>query len=552
MTGKNMVLSTIAASVMLGGGWIGLVHTQAQAADASAAANKNTNQVKKDGGFKGRGAEGRPGFGGFGGGPFKEVATILGVDESAVMDAVKSGKTLAAFAAEKGVSEDVLLQKLTDARTKAIDAAVTAGKLTQAQADKEKANLADRLKQEVEGTGFGKGRGGDMHEGFGGFGGGTFKEVATILGVDESAVMDAVKSGKTLAAFAAEKGVSEDVLLQKLTDDRTKAIDAAVTAGKLTQAQADKEKANLADRLKKEVESSGFGKGRRGDMHEGFGFGGPFKEVATILGVDENAVMDAVKSGKTLAAFAAEKGVSEDVLLQKLTDARTKAIDAAVTAGKLTQAQADKEKANLADHLKKEVESTGFGKGRGGDMHEGFGGFGGGAFKEVATILGVDESAVMDAVKSGKTLAAFAAEKGVTEDVLLQKLTDTRTKAIDAAVTAGKLTQAQADKEKANLADRLKKEVESTGFGKGPQGKPGEFGGRGHGGAWGSPDAVAQILGMTKQELTTALQSGKSISDLAKEKGISEDQLAAKLKELRSQKAPAKPQDSAAPAAAAL
>jgi uncharacterized protein YidB (DUF937 family) len=165
--------------------------------------------------------------------------------------------------------------------------------------------------------------------------------------------------------------------------------------------------------------------------------------------------------------------------------------------------------------------------------HTGFGdhskrheGFRGSIIQETATILGVDQSAVTDALKQGKTLAQIAQEKGLSEDDFLQKVTAAETKAIDDALTAGKITQDQADKQKSGLSDRLKQMIENT--------KPeGDFHGKGHDGfgPWENYEAVSQILGMTEQELKTEVQAGKSLAEVAQEKGISEDQLISKLKD---------------------
>lgn len=244
------------------------------------------------------------------------------------------------------------------------------------------------------------------------------------------------------------------------------------------------------------------------------------KQAATILGVDEATIKDQLKQGKTLAQIAQDKGVTEDVLLQKLTDAENQKIDAAVTAGNITQAEADKRKSGLADKLKKVVENAGFGKEKG--EHRGFGREGKLA-KQTATILGVDEATIKDQLKQGKTLAQIAQDKGVTEDVLLQKLTDAENQAIDSAVTAGKITQTQADKMKSGLADRLKKEVENTVKHEGHE--------KGRHEAFADPAALAKALGITKQELMTALQSGQSVAELAQSKGISEDQLITTIKD---------------------
>jgi hypothetical protein len=140
--------------------------------------------------------------------------------------------------------------------------------------------------------------------------------------------------------------------------------------------------------------------------------------------------------------------------------------------------------------------------------------------QEAATILGVDLTTITDQLNQGKTLVQVAQDKGVTEDVLLQKLTDAENQSIDAAVTAGKITQAQADKQKSGLAADLKKEVENTEQHDGHE--KGDFADKA---------ALSQILGITSQELTTNLQAGQSLAEIAQAKGINEDQLISKIKD---------------------
>jgi hypothetical protein len=147
-------------------------------------------------------------------------------------------------------------------------------------------------------------------------------------------------------------------------------------------------------------------------------------------------------------------------------------------------------------------------------------GHGSNLIQEAATILGVDQTTIIDQLKQGKTLVQAAQDKGVTEDVLLQKLTDAENQSIDAAITAGKITQAQADKQKSGLAAHLKKEVENTEQHDGHEK-----------GAFADKAALSQILGITSQELTTNLQAGQSLAEIAQAKGINEDQLISKIKD---------------------
>ncbi|OPH59337.1 hypothetical protein BC351_20730 [Paenibacillus ferrarius] len=277
------------------------------------------------------------------------------------------------------------------------------------------------------------------------------------------------------------------------------------------------------------TQKAGQGKGR-GDFGNRGGFHGNnvVKETATILGVEESAVQEALKADKTLAAFSEEKGLAQADYLAKLVAAETASITAEVTAGKLTQEQADKIISGLSDQLTKQIEGKGFGGGfPGGDR--GGKGHGSNLIEQTATILGVEQSVVQDAVKSGKTLAAFAVEKGITEADYVAKLAAAETTSINAEVTAGKLTQDQADKMLSGLSERITKQVESTRPEGGPEGRGGGHGGPG--GQFGNPELLTTILGVTQDELRTELEAGKSIVDIATAKGISEDDLISKIKD---------------------
>ena len=107
----------------------------------------------------------------------------------------------------------------------------------------------------------------------------------------------------------------------------------------------------------------------------------------------------------------------------------------------------------------------------------------------VSTTIGVDTATIKSRLHAGESLAQIA---GAKKDALIAALVADETKRIDAAVTAGKLTAAQATTLKANLVAHVTEEVNAVGgkgpFGKGPKGGKGGHGGRGghdHGGPLG-------------------------------------------------------------------
>jgi polyhydroxyalkanoate synthesis regulator phasin len=100
----------------------------------------------------------------------------------------------------------------------------------------------------------------------------------------------------------------------------------------------------------------------------------------------------------------------------------------------------------------------------------------------VSTTIGVDTATIKSRLQAGESLAQIA---GAKKDALIAALVADHTKRIDAAVTAGKLTAAQATELKANLVAHVTDEVNAVGgkgpFGKGPKGDRGGRGGHGHG-----------------------------------------------------------------------
>jgi hypothetical protein len=137
-------------------------------------------------------------------------------------------------AQQLGVSSAKLSDALKQAYENRIDAAVAAGRLTQAQ--------GDALKQQIEsedypllGPGFG-------HHGPGGPGGHGFPHLdaaAAYLGLSTTELQTQLQSGKTLADVAKAQGKTVDGLVTALVADEKKELDAAVADGRLTQAQAD-------------------------------------------------------------------------------------------------------------------------------------------------------------------------------------------------------------------------------------------------------------------------------------------------------------------------
>ncbi|MCX6456753.1 MAG: hypothetical protein NTV90_04035 [Actinobacteria bacterium] len=92
----------------------------------------------------------------------------------------------------------------------------------------------------------------------------------------------------------------------------------------------------------------------------------------------------------------------------------------------------------------------------------------------VAKTIGVDVAVIKTRLAAGETLGAIA---GTKKAALIDVIVADKTKHIDAAVTAGKLTAAQATTMKAGLVAHVTAEVDSV---RGPKGGPGMDDHKGH------------------------------------------------------------------------
>ena len=100
----------------------------------------------------------------------------------------------------------------------------------------------------------------------------------------------------------------------------------------------------------------------------------------------------------------------------------------------------------------------------------------------VSKTIGVDSATIRTRLAAGESLGAIA---GAKKADLIAVLVADHTKRIDAAVTAGKLTAAQATTLKAELTAHVTAKVDRVGGKGGPgmgKGGKGDKGGRGHGG----------------------------------------------------------------------
>jgi hypothetical protein len=142
---------------------------------------------------------------------------------------------------------------------------------------------------------------------------------------------------------AKAQGKSVDGLVDVLVKDETARLDQAVKDGRLTDGQRDEIVANLEEKVTALVNAQppafGFKFGHGAFLPSR---GANLDDAASYLGVDEAELRAALRDGKTLADVAKEQGKPVDGLVDALVADEKKELQAAVDAGRLTDAQRDR------------------------------------------------------------------------------------------------------------------------------------------------------------------------------------------------------------------
>ena len=175
--------------------------------------------------------------------------------------------------------------------------------------------------------------------GFGRFRGGSLEVAAEALGMDESALRDELRDGKTIADVAEERDVDVQTVVDALVAD---------AKAKLQQLEDD-----LPERMSDFVNNKApVGPGRFGHGHRGGPFvGAGLDAAATALGMDESALRDELRDGKTIADVANEKDVDLQAVIDALVAAANEKIDQAVADGRISSDRADDMKSRTKDMI---------------------------------------------------------------------------------------------------------------------------------------------------------------------------------------------------------
>jgi len=192
--------------------------------------------------------------------------------------------------------------------------------------------------------------------------------ILVVLGMVLGSVLTTVLNpiGAASALVGASSSGHESVLQQ--------ALDTLVGKGTITKSQADAVQNQVHSLEQQHAKDHPLGFGGR---HMGPFLGGPamaphgaFEQLFSALKTDPKALFDELRSGKTIAQIAKEKGVDVAQLRQQLITTADNGIDQAVKSGWMSAADAAKAKAKVAGDVD-EMLNRSWNQGFGLPMHGG-------------------------------------------------------------------------------------------------------------------------------------------------------------------------------------
>ncbi|RAP77575.1 hypothetical protein [Paenibacillus montanisoli] len=163
--------------------------------------------------------------------------------------------------------------------------------------------------------------------------------LAEQLGLDKTAIEQAMKAGKSLDDIARERGIEVQPLIDRLAADLLAAINVKLSSEQLT----DEEKANIQKKVSLEAQriyttplAEQMSKGNQLELN--------MKAVLDLLGLEKPEFGELMDAGKSISAIAAERGITREQLLDVISADLDRQAQSLIESKQLTQADVDKMK----------------------------------------------------------------------------------------------------------------------------------------------------------------------------------------------------------------
>ncbi len=278
-------------------------------------------------------------------------------------------------------------------------------------------------------------------------------------GLSETEITQQLRDGATLAEIITANGASVETVASEVVTRASEQIEIAVAEGRITRERADEALASLPDLVDRILNGEfrlGDARSERGERPAGSimqqGLQILIAATATETGMSEREILQAVRSGATLAEIIIENGGSVDVVIASATATATEMINQAVDEGRITR--------EAGDEMIAALEST-FTEMVNGDLRPGVPGDGQWQGMErnvlqlAAEMTGLSTQEIVQQVRDGATLADILTANGVDPNAFIDSAVAQFGDRLDQAVANGRITQERAETLSAEYRMRL-------------------------------------------------------------------------------------------------
>ncbi len=244
-----------------------------------------------------------------------------------------------------------------------------------------------------------------------------------------------------MGAFEFDGDMTEEEIIAELRAEEEKYIQELVKDGTITQAEADELLADF------EVFFEDVPLDFEGEMFpcDDFGADTYFSTLMEVLGLEEDALFDALDAGKTIAEIAKDQDVAVQAVIDALVKSEKAFIEEMVADGYISQTDANEWIADLEKQITFDVNYT---------YPD--------AYSIAAKILNVSVEDLWSAVDEGKSIADVAKDKGVDSQRIIDAIVKAEKDYVQAQADADLISETEAKIWTAELEDYAKSMVEDS------------------------------------------------------------------------------------------
>jgi len=186
----------------------------------------------------------------------QEMLTLLKIDAQTFKQEKDSGKSLAEIAAAHNVPKQAVIDLIVKDMNKQIDKGLSDKRITVEQAKEMKTNAVEKAQKIVDGQLMGSDKMHNRQNPQDVSSKQNLQEMLTLLKIDEQTLTQEQSSGKSLAEIGLAHNVPRQAIVELVTKNMNKQIDAGLAEKRITVEQANEMKTNAVQKIQEMVDKS--------------------------------------------------------------------------------------------------------------------------------------------------------------------------------------------------------------------------------------------------------------------------------------------------------